>query len=151
MRVQHFQDALQFLLLDEGRRDFVDLALTLVLFCLEIAQHLSFSHVCLQQGNILSLVPRLLIRNNLGLVPQSSQLSVQLLEFMILILQKLLILRLNIVLPLKHLIPAFEEHLILVSSILHIGAHLLVPIHNLMLRLLADQIITSPRIFLNLW
>lgn len=86
MRVQHLQDALQFLLLDEGRCDFVDLSLAFVLFCLEIAQHLPLRHVCLQQRDVLGLIPRLLIGNNLGLVPQGSQLPVQLLEFMVLIL-----------------------------------------------------------------
>lgn len=150
MRVQHLQDALQFLLLDEGRRYFVDLSLAFVLFCLEIAQHLPLRHVCLQQRDVLGLIPRLLIGNNLSLVPQGSQLPVQLLEFMVLILEQLLILGLNIVLSLQHLIPPFEEHLILVPSILHIGAHLLIPIHNLMLRLLAHQVLTSPRIFLTL-
>lgn len=87
MRVQHLQDALQFFLLDQGRRYFVDLSLAFVLFRLEIAQHLPLRHVCLQQRDVLSLIPRLLIGNNLGLVPQGSQLSVQLLKFMVLILE----------------------------------------------------------------
>lgn len=119
-----------------------------MLFGLEIAQHLPLGHVCLQQRDILSLVPRLLIRDNFCLVPQSSQLSVDLFELMVLILKQLLILCLNIVLPLQHLVPALEENLILVASILHMRAHLLVPIHDLMLRLLARQVLASPCEFL---
>ena len=72
VRVQHFQDALQLFLLDEGGRDFVDLALALVLLGLEVAQHLPLGHVSLQQGDVLGLVPRLLVRNGLGLIPKGS-------------------------------------------------------------------------------
>lgn len=68
---------------------------------------------------------------------------------MILVLEQLLILRLDIVLLLQGLVPAFEEDLILVPSILHIGAHLLVPVHHLVLGLLADEVLAGACKFLS--
>lgn len=85
----------------------------------------------------------MLIGNNLALIPESRQFAIQLFEFMVLILKQLLILSLNIILPLQCFIPAFEEHLIFVTSILHIRAHLLVPVDDLVFCLFADEVLTG--------
>ena len=117
--------------LNERRRYFVYFSFSFELVGPEFAQEFTLWHVCFDQGDELVLVPGLLARNPFGLVPVSSQLLVQLLQFLVLVLQQFTVVALDIIDPLQTFVPAFQEHLVAIAACLEVSVHFLLPENQL--------------------
>ena len=88
MREQDFQDALKFLLLNEGRCYLIDLPFSFVLVRLEFSQHLPLFHICLEDSDKLCLLFALLAVDLTCFCLHLVEFLVDLLELMILLLKK---------------------------------------------------------------
>ena len=127
----------------------INFAFSLQLALLQLPQQLPLRHFSISQLYILLLLSSLLPGYTLSISIIIFQLSVELLQLVILILKQFAIFVLKITLPLQSFVSSLEKHLIAVSDTFHACKHFVVPIYSFFFIFLCLELLVSHIEFLH--